>query len=218
MIGVTATFSTSDIVAPLYGLILGPYIGGGSIILGTFLAIVFGRPMVFLGLDFLPATIGAVSLGFLVKRRFHDVTAVYVVLLTLFLLSPLTLRIVMLPNGVPAPFNWLHFAALAILVSPLSRRAVNWVASPSTRHLAQGLTVLCFVGTMAQHLAGGLLFQSVFGFLLDTIRPEAWPGVWTTVFYLYPVERISIVIFATLVGSALITTLRMAGMTEQNRR
>ncbi len=215
MVGVTATFAASDVIAPLYGLILGPYIGGGSIILGTFLAAVFGRPMVFLGLDFLPATVGAVSLGFLVRRRFHNITAVFIVLLALFLINPLTLPLVGLPNGVLVPFNWLHFVTFVILVSPLSRRAVDWVVSPSHRYLAQGLAVLCFIGTMMQHLTGGLLFESVFGLLLGAIALEAWPGVWTAVFYLYPLERIVITIIATLVGSALITTLRVAGMGEQ---
>ena len=37
-------FSVSDVIAPLYGIILGPYIGGLSIIIGTFLAMAMGRP------------------------------------------------------------------------------------------------------------------------------------------------------------------------------
>lgn len=215
MIGVTGTFSASDVVAPLYGLILGPYVGGGSVILGTFLAIAFGRPIIFLGLDFLPATVGAVSLGLLMQRRFHHVTILYMILTVVFLVHPLTLLLVTLPTGMAVPYSWLHLVALAILVSPLSRKAVNWVTSPSRRYLAQGLAVLCFIGTMAQHLTGAIVFENILGTLLGTIKPAAWPGVWTTTFYLYPVERTVIAAIATLVGSALITTLRMSRLAEQ---
>lgn len=209
MVGVQgSTFSASDTLAPLYGILLGPYIGGGSIILGTFIAIVFGKPVTFLGLDFLPAAVGAVSLGLLVQRRFYPVIAIFLVLLGLFLANPLTLRFVSLPNGLPVPFNWLHIVAIAVLISPLSRRAVNWITTPSSKRLALGLAILCFIGTMMQHLTGGLLFESVLGLLLNTIKTNAWPTVWTTVFYVYPFERLIITIVATLIGSALITTLR----------
>lgn len=212
MVGVLGAFSASDTLAPIYGILLGPYIGGGSIIIGTFLAIVFGKPATFLGLDFLPAAVAAISLGFLVQRRFRPVMAMFIVLLGLYLLHPFTLRFVTLPNGVPIPFNWLHLVALVVLVSPLSRRAVNWVTVASTKRLPLGLAVLCFIGTMMQHTTGGLLFESVLGSMLNTIKVNAWPGVWTTVFYVYPFERLIITVVAALIGSALITTLRSSNV------
>lgn len=207
MIGATGTFSASDVMAPLYGLLLGPYIGGGSIILGTFLSIIFGRPPIFLGLDFLPAAFSAIALGLLVRRRFYEVTIFYLVLILLFLINPLSLLFVSTPYGMVIPFIWLHFVSFIILLSPLSYKALDWITVASPKYRPQGLFILCFIGTMIQHLTGSLLFESVFGFLLRTIQPDAWPAVWTTVFYLYPIERIIITIIATIIGSALITTL-----------
>lgn len=207
MIGATGTFSASDVISPLYGLLLGPYIGGGSIILGTFLSIVFGRPAIFLGLDFLPALVGAVALGLMMKQKFRHVKIIFILLIFLFLINPLTLLFVNLPYGIVAPFNWLHILALVILLSPLSRKALNWITNTDSKYLPQGLLIFCFIGTMMQHLTGALLFESVFGFILGNITPDAWPSVWTTVFYLYPVERIIITILSTIIGSALITTL-----------
>jgi hypothetical protein len=61
-----ASFSLSDVLAPLYGIILGPYVGGASVIIGTFLGMAMGKPVVFLGLDFLPAFVCTVALGLLV--------------------------------------------------------------------------------------------------------------------------------------------------------
>ncbi len=212
MVGVLGTFSASDTLAPIYGVLLGPYVGGGSIIIGTFLAIAFGKPATFLGLDFLPATVAAVSLGFMVQRRFRPVIAIFIVLLGLFLVHPFTLRFVTLPNGVPVPFNWLHLVALVILVSPLSRRAVDWITSVSPKRLPLGLAVLSFIGTMMQHVTGGFLFESVLGLVLNTIKANAWPALWTTIFYAYPFERLIVTVVAALIGSALITTLRSSNV------
>ena len=69
MIGTGTTFHFSDILAPLLGILLGPYVGGISIIIGTFAAIGLGNPVTFFGLDFLPAFVVAVSLGLLVRRN-----------------------------------------------------------------------------------------------------------------------------------------------------
>jgi len=214
MIGATGTFSASDVVSPLYGLLLGPYIGGASIILGTFLSIVFGRPLIFLGLDFLPALVGAVALGLLVRQRFHQVTLFYAAIILIFLVNPLTLIFVELPYGMVIPFNWFHLLAFIILISPLSRKALDWITVTSPKYLPQGLLILCFIGTMMQHLTGALLFENVFGFLLGEIPADGWPSIWTTIFYLYPIERIMITVIATIVGSALFTALGISRNTQ----
>ena len=70
MIGLGQHFSISDFLAPLYGIILGPYIGGFSIIIGTFIGML-GKPPVFMGFDFLPALINTLSIGFLIKRKWN---------------------------------------------------------------------------------------------------------------------------------------------------
>ena len=173
------------------------------------MAIGLGKPMIFLGLDFLPATLGAMSLGFLMRRNFLQVMVVYIILLSAFLINPLTLWLVELPNGVAVPYNWLHVAAIILLTTPFTRKAVGWVIAPSITHLARGLVILCFIGTTIQHLTGGVIFELVFGFALGQIPVEAWPGLWGTLFYIYPIERIFIVVVSTLIGTAAIKSLRV---------
>jgi len=207
MIGATGTFSVSDVVSPIYGLLLGPYIGGGSIILGTFLSIIFGRPTIFLGFDFLPALVSAVTLGLLVKQNFRLVTLIFALLILLFLINPLSLLFVTLPYNIVIPFIWVHILAFVLLLSPLSKKALVWITSSEPKYLPQGLLILFFIGTMMQHLTGSLLFESVFGYILGNISQDAWPSIWTTIFYLYPIERTIITIIATIIGSAVITTL-----------
>ena len=55
MIGTGATFHLSDILAPLYGILLGPYVGGISIIIGTFAAIGLGNACTLLRIGFPPS-------------------------------------------------------------------------------------------------------------------------------------------------------------------
>jgi hypothetical protein len=128
MIGVEGgKFSVSDVVAPIYGIVLGPYVGGASVILGSFLAIALGRPVTFMFLDFLPALVNAVALGFLVRRKWWPVVVLYAALLIGFLLNPLTTLFISI-GGIAVPFAWLHFAGFIVLLSPLGHKAGKWVA------------------------------------------------------------------------------------------
>jgi len=203
-------FSLSDVVAPLYGIVLGSHIGGASIVLGTFLAIAFGRPITFLGLDFLPAAVNAAAVGLLIKRRWLTVIGLYAILLAVFLLHPFTLVLVKVPlfgQDVGIPFHWMHFIAFMALVSPLGGKAVSWVTTTSLTRLALGIAILVFIGTMIQHTVGGILYETILGSYLGVIKPEAFPVNWTIVFYVYPIERTIITIVATIIGTPLVRTL-----------
>ncbi|MEJ2281699.1 MAG: ECF transporter S component [Candidatus Bathyarchaeota archaeon] len=202
MIGGSGSFSLSDVIAPLYGLILGPYLGGLSVIIGSFLAM-FGKPPVFLGLDFLPATVAAVSVGLLMKRKWIPVVGLNLALLLAFLLNPNTSIFVTVPLSnitIPLPFAWLHIVALLVLISPIGNKAVEWVSTLASAKVAIGIAFLFFIGTMMQHLMGNLLFETIFPVIYDVDVIALWPGV----FFLYPIERAALVFFGTIVGTPLV--------------
>jgi hypothetical protein len=199
MIGTGATFHLSDILAPLYGILLGPYVGGISIIIGTFAAIGLGTPVSFFGLDFLPAFVVAVSLGFLVKGKWLPVVILNALLLVVYVVNPLTSNVINTPWG-PVPYLWMHIAAFIVLLSPLGRRAGQWVKSPKTATITAGFVILAFIGTMMQHLTGGILYEVVLGQITHTVLASAYPGIWNFVFYIYPWERLALIIGAVVVG------------------
>ena len=159
MIGTGATFHLSDILAPLFGILLGPYVGGISIIIGTFAAIGLGTPAPFFGLDFLPAFIVAVSLGFLVRRKWLPVVILNALLLIGYAINPLTSNFISTPGGT-VPYLWMHIVAFIVLLSPLGRKAGQWIGSAKTSTITGGFVILAFVGTMMQHLTGCLLYTS----------------------------------------------------------
>jgi len=208
MIGAAgASFSLSDVLAPLYGILLGPYVGSAAVIIGTFLGMLMGKPVVFLGLDFLPAFINVVALGFLIKRKWLPVIILNAALVLVFSLYPLTSLLINV-GGVSIPFVWLHVVAFIVLLSPLGRRAGQWVESLQPTSLAAGIAILAFIGTMMQHLMGNILFETILAQPIGYIPTTAYPGIWTTIFFAYPLERLALVILATIVGTPLVRVLK----------
>jgi hypothetical protein len=212
MIGASgASFSLSDVIAPLYGIILGPYIGGLTVIIGSLIAF-FGKPPVFMGLDFLPATVSAVSLGLLLKRKWLPVIALNLILLVAFLLHPNTSIFVNAPLSditIPLPFAWLHIVALIVLISPLGRKAVEWVSTLTATKAATGIAILFFIGTMMQHLTGNLLFETILAYPIGGIEAETYSVViWPGIFWVYPIERAALVVLGTIVGTPLLRVLK----------
>ena len=200
MIGTGATFHLSDILAPLFGILLGPYVGGISIIIGTFAAIGINPSSVtFFGLDFLPAFVVAVSLGFLVRRKWLPVVILNAALLVGYAVNPLTSNFISTPWGT-VPYLWMHIAAFIVLLSPLGRKAGQWIGNAKTVTITAGFAILAFMGTMMQHLTGGILYEVVLGQLTQTVQTSAYPGIWSFVFYIYPWERLALIIGAVLVG------------------
>ena len=200
MIGTGATFHLSDILAPLFGILLGPYVGGISIIIGTFAAIGINPSSVtFFGLDFLPAFVVAVSLGFLVRRKWLPVVILNALLLVGYAINPLTSNFISTPWG-SMPYLWMHLAAFIVLISPLGRKAGQWIGSAKATTITAGFIILAFAGTMMQHLTGGILYEVVLGQLTHTVQANAYPGIWSFVFYIYPWERLALIIGAVIVG------------------
>ena len=197
MIGVEgAYFSVADVLAPIYGIILGPYFGGASVIIGTFVGM-SAKPPIFLGLDFLPGLVNAVALGLLVRRKWLPVVVLDGVLLLAFVLNPLTLNFVNV--GILVPFTWLHIAAFIVLLSPLGRNAGQWIHAQKKKAIA-GFAILAFIGTMMQHLMGNILYENIFVNVNHFMTPESLALRWNVVFFLYPWERMILIIMAVIIG------------------
>lgn len=213
MIGLSQTFSVSDFLAPLYGIILGPYIGGLSIIIGTFLGMTIKAP-VFFGLDFLTAFVNCVAIGFLMKRKWAPVIVLNIFLLLAFILNPLTSVFI----G-PFPFFWLHIVALIVLISPLGRKAGQWVETLKPKFLTAGIGILAFIGTMMQHLTGNILTEVVFGQIVGSISTEAFAEwIWPGAFLVYPIERTVLVILSVVIGVPLVKTIKNSIMPFQEQK
>lgn len=214
MVGVQgAKFSLSDILPPIYGIVLGPVAGGISVITGTFLGIAMGKPVTFLFLDFLPAFVNTIAVGLLVRRKWLPVVLLNITLLAAFLVNPLTSIFIDI-GGIAFPFAWLHILAFIVLLSPLGRKTSQWVESLKPNLLTAGIAILAFVGTMMQHLMGNILYEVVLNQLYVAIGQQpiipaaAYAANWAVVFFLYPWERLILIILAVIVGVPLVKVLK----------
>ncbi len=143
------------------------------------------------GLDFLGGALNVALISFLVRGRRTEATFMYVATLGLFVINPNTEIFVgssfprlpipfqwfNLPSP-PIPYLWLHLVALAVLVSPLTRNLGDRFGFGSRRDLAKAVLVVAFIGTMIEHVTGGLLFASLFG----SVALRSWPFI----FLVYP--------------------------------
>ena len=216
VIGLSAYFSVSDSLAPLYGILLGPFTGGLSIIIGTALGWLMGKPVSFLGLDFLPALVNTVAIGFLIKRKWKPVVILNVALLAIFILSPYSLIMVEIPGIFYFPFFWMHIVALIVLISPLRSKAISWIETLKSTYIPWGIAILAFIGTMMQHLAGNLVYELIVGQPIGGLTAEGFQGIWTAAFFAYPVERLALIIITVLVGTPLVRILKKSLFADSN--
>lgn len=210
--GFGRTFTATEFVAPLFGILLGPYVGSVAGVVGTFLAIILTGRMNFFGLDFLTVLANALVLGFLIRKRWLLSLLLYSILLALFFVHPATLHFMPITFGngrVQVPFVWLHMVAWMILASPLGTLSVCWIYERVPWKATCGACILTIIGTTAQHLTGLILYATL-AIPLMGMTPEALRGVWNASFYVYPVER-SIVIFASTIVAAATTGALIAG-------
>ena len=220
-----ATFRAGDIVAPLYGVVLGPALGPAAVVFGTVIGFSVGAPPVFLGLDFLPAATCAAIVGLVTRRRRKEALILNLLVIAVFLMLPFAPGLVQV-GTYQVPYVWLHLVGLAMLASPLASRAASalsgdWTSfsgSNSTyyRNQVVATLVLVLIGTLAQHVTGGILTQAVIGLNFNrTPRGfQTWQGFWTFIFWIYPGERALITIFATLLTAPVITLLKISRLTQ----
>ncbi|WP_455364010.1 ECF transporter S component [[Eubacterium] cellulosolvens] len=198
------SFRLSDILPSLLTVLFGPLIAVLSITLGTALSFFIAAPSIFFGMDFIPASVNAIIIGGILKRRKTFSTIIFLLLIICFSVSPFGVVLVF----DRFPFLWLHLIALILLLSPTVSRCRYWIEHSSGIHLALAFAVVSFIGTMGQHIAGSLLTTLFYSRVISQIGLQIY---WRAVFFLYPVERISITALSTLLGVSILRALQKTG-------
>jgi len=196
MIGTSGQFTAGDFMLTSMAAVAGLWSGVTAVFVGTVLAYAV-RPPLFFGLDFLPALVNISIAALLLSGRRRVAQAIYLVVLVIFLLSPYSLMY----GYDHIPYVWLHLIAFAILLSPIAARIPSWIKRGDSLGVA-GFAILAFVGTMAQHLLGGLLFELSLG-VVGGMSPAGLAGIWAVIFFAYPIERLVIVTISTILAVAI---------------
>ena len=201
MIGISGRFTAGDFLLTGIALVAGLWGGILSVFIGTILAYpISGTP--FLGLDFLPGVVNILIVGLVLENRRRIAQGIYIAILLLFLVSPYSL---LFGYGY-VPYAWLHIVALALLLSPVIGRIPGWMLRNDSYQLA-AVATLAFVGTMSQHMTGGLLFELALG-LVQGNSPSILRSNWQIIFWLYPTERLLITAISTVISVGLVRSIR----------
>ncbi len=217
LIGAPGNLTFSGIITPVLGVFLAPSYGIFAVFLGTMIAAFIpgsAGTLKFGGLDFLGGALNVALISLLMRGRRTEAILMYVATMGLFVINPNTEIFVggkfpnlpipfqwlsLLPSP-PIPFLWLHLVALAVLVSPLTRNLRDSFRLGARSQLAKAVFVAAFIGTMLEHVTGGILFASLFG----SVALRSWPFI----FLVYPFERAALVIGAVLVCTPLLLASR----------
>jgi hypothetical protein len=188
--------TAAAIMAPIIGILLGPYVGTLSTFLG-------GTIGFFLGALSYPSFASGIAAAFcagMVKsgRRIISILA-YLSLLLLFAFYPVVGPAWLFPLEL-----WFQITCLIILTSPLQSIATRFMGSNSNSKLLIGFFVTCLTSTLTGQIAGSLVFEIL---VSDT---STMLGTWETLTFLYPVERIIIALGGMLIGASLTKALKSA--------
>jgi hypothetical protein len=192
LIGANSTLTMAEVFSPLAGMILGPFAGGASVVLGTFVAAP-GHPLIFDGLDFIPALMAAVTAGLAIKRKVSWAVALSIALLVIYSLDPYSLPLINV-GSVPVPYYWLQIVGLAAYLGIWYARKKGFKFATADA-LIVGIVLLA---TMNAEVGGGIMYENVF-VLTGLESASAMIRSWPLFFYAYPVERT----FFTIAGSLL---------------
>lgn len=198
--------TAAAILAPLIGIILGPYRGlaattiGGLV--GWFANLSFSPPSLVSGM------VAAYCAGLLISRRRGFCIFTYSSLLFAFAFYPFVGPVWIYP-----PVLWFQIIGLVLLSSPLQSTTVNYLRSDSTSKLTFAIFTVALSSTLAGQIAGSLTSEALAWpvFVADI---NVWRGIWQIITILYPIERIVIAIIATLIGSSLIGVLKHSNLAK----
>jgi hypothetical protein len=194
LVGIPSFITFREAVSPLAGMLFGPLGGGLSMVLGVFVDFALGRPVVFLGLDFLVDLAAAATAGLCFTGRRRLGLLLPGALVVAFLLGPSPAGLVYV-DGLGVPFVWMHVLSVAVLAGALYLEREGKIQRLSVPFVG----AVMFASTMAGHITGGILTEYVYlgrGLLFGYATAADY---WAFVFYLYPLERL----FLTALGTAI---------------
>lgn len=191
-----ASIKLATILAPLVGMILGPYLGLITASLGGFIGWSITQTGPFGFLSFVPGAFTAAVAGFLYNGKRVLSIVVYSILLACQAFYPVIGPVWLFPY-----FLWFQLVGFVVLLSPLTSTAIKSTRKKDDlRQLSLAIAVVSFVSTLAGQIAGSLMFEITrWPFIYPQV--EYWrTAQWQFLTFVYPVERGIITILALVIG------------------
>ncbi|MEM3173979.1 MAG: hypothetical protein QXU02_03735 [Candidatus Bathyarchaeia archaeon] len=206
IIGLPGTAITaSAIMAPVSGILLGPLFSVISVILSGIIILLMGRISV---MSIIATGVAAFCAGLMYAGKRKICVLIYMLLLVAYGFYPYIGPLWLYPLSM-----WFQLIGFIILLSPLSSIAVKRLkmtithGSSTKGKIFLYLFLICLVATLAGQIAGSLTFEIMLwpAFIGEA---QAWLGIWKTIAWLYPIERVTIALLASIIGISLLGALK----------
>ena len=185
-------------IAPILGILLGPYIGTLSAFLGGTIGFFLGSLSY---QSFVSGIAAAFSAGMIRTGRRTAAALVYLLLLLLFAFYPAVGPAWTFPIE-----TWFQIIGLLILISPIPSIAQKLLDTDDNKKLFLAFFPTCLASTLTGQIAGSIIFE-----ILAT-DPKMVVGSWLTLTMLYPVERTIIALAATSIAAPASKTLKSGSL------
>jgi hypothetical protein len=187
--------TAAAMMAPLIGIILGPYVGTMPALFGGIIGFFFGSFAV-------PSLASGVATAFcsgMIRIGKRAVSVIfYLSLLLLLAFYPTIGPFWLLPQ-----YLWFQIIGLIILALPLPFTSTKTLDSASDSKLVFAFLVTCLTSTLAGQIAGSLTFE-----LILTSNLSYWISTWEVTMVYYPLERAIIAVSSALIGVSLYKVLK----------
>jgi hypothetical protein len=196
-LGVQGQITFGVIIAPMIGILLGPYKGGLAVLLGSCIGMSLNPGGAIFGpLSFIPPFLGSFGTGCVKIKKGYWAGAAILASTIVFYANP---------SGRESFFYpWLHIVALIISISPLAKIArFNLNSNTTKSNLTFSIIISAFIGILTDHISGSAIAIWYFPFLTSEI--------WNTIMFIYPFERIIYIILTSLMVTPLFYVLKKTG-------
>lgn len=198
------TITAAAIMAPVMGVLLGPYVGGLSSLLGGTIGFFFGS-FSLLGLS--AGVVTAFCSGMILDGKRFVSILLYVSLLLVFAFYPAVGPAWLYPFSM-----WFQIIGLITLSSPLQSIATKSFDSDNSSRRFLAFFVTALTSTLNGQIAGSITLE-----LIQMPDVNYFKGTWEIVTFLYPIERIVIALSATVIGVSLYRVLWRTNIMPLNR-
>ena len=106
------------------------------------------------------------------------------------------------------PTEWFYPLIFSLMMLLVALQHSMWRSWKGTNKAIFGVFILAMIGTLFQHIVGGIVFVTTLGIYLESINPDAFPGIWKTIFYVYPIERVAIAVISAVVAAPIIRSIK----------
>lgn len=205
VIGATgSSIKIATVMAPLLGLILGPYLGTVAASVGGFIGWSFTQTGPFSFLSFIPGAATALCSGLVYMRKGSMSVALYSVSFLALALYPTIGPAWLFPY-----FLWFQLVGFIVLVSPLRSKAADFMHRRTRlQELCLGVGVISFTATLFGQVVGCIMFEMMYWPTIYLETAQWRILIWQPLTFVYPIERTLITLLATVIGVPLIEALR----------